>query len=94
MGLLSTRWEGEFEGHRIAVARNEIGRGFRIEWDDEVIASRTWSFLGLGELRGTAEHDGAPIEVGVVLSWESFSELDGACTLTVGGAQVPVTKIH
>jgi len=94
MGLFSTQWNAEFEGHALSVVRNELGRGFRIEWDGELIASRTWSFLGLGELRGTAVHNGGPVEVRVVLSWEGFSNMDGDCTLTVGETQVPVTQVR
>ncbi len=87
MGLLSTRWEGEHQGHTIVVARNEIGRGFKIEWDGEVIASRAFSFLGLGELAGTANIDDQPVEVKVVIS---LGGLDGTCTLTVGDEEIPM----
>ena len=31
MGLFSTQWNAEFEGHALSVVRNELGRGFRIE---------------------------------------------------------------
>jgi hypothetical protein len=88
MGLLSTRWEGEYEGRAIVVSRNEIGRGFQIEWDAEVIASRSWSFLGLGELQGTASIGDRPVEVKVTLSWGGFSEMDGKCTVTIDGKEL------
>lgn len=93
MGILATRWEGTHEGHAIVVSRNEIGRGFKIEWDGEVIASRSWSWIGLGELEGTAEAAGKPVDVKVALEWAGFKELDGRCTVTVNGDEIPMTHV-
>ena len=94
MGFLTTRWEAKFEGHNLTVTRNEIGRGFSIEWDGLEIARRSWTWIGLGELHGTAESDGKSHDVKVVLEWAGFAELDGKCTLTVDGTPVPATHIR
>jgi len=93
MGMLATRWEADYKGHAIIVSRNEIGRGFQVEWDGEVIASRSWSFFGLGELQGTANAQDEPVEVNVALRWGGFSELDGKCTVTVDGEDVAMTHV-
>jgi hypothetical protein len=94
MGLLSTRWEAKYDGHNITVTRNEVGRGFAVEWDGVEIARRSWSWIGLGELHGTAEVDGKHHDVKVALEWAGFSELDGKCTLWVDGAEIPVKHVR
>ena len=93
MGLLETRWEGTYEGHAVVVSRNEIGRGFKIEWDGEVIANRTWSWVGLGELEGTAKVAGEPVAVKATIRWAGFRELDGKCTVAVDGDEVALTHV-
>ncbi|MCB9592803.1 MAG: hypothetical protein H6719_08725 [Sandaracinaceae bacterium] len=93
MGLLKTRWETEHDGHALAVARDELTKGFVIEWDGVVIARRSWSWIGLGELHGTADVDGSPREIHVALEWGGLSALDGECTVTVDGEAVPMKKI-
>lgn len=93
MGLLGTRWEAQYEGHRLVVSRNELTRGFKIEWDGEEIASRVWSLLGLGELHGSAEAKGRPVDVHVKIYWGGFSELDGVCQITVDGKEIPVEHV-
>jgi hypothetical protein len=90
MGLFGTRWVAKYEGHDIAVARNEWTKGFAIEWDGVEIGRRRWSWIGLGELDATADIDGEEVEVHVELTW---SGLDGACTITVGGENVPTTQV-
>jgi len=87
MGLLATRWEAKYEGHNITVARNELTRGFSIEWDGHEIARRAWSFVGLGELHGSAELDGKPIDVHVQLGLGGGS-WDGSCTIKVNGTEL------
>lgn len=94
MGLLGTRWEAEYEGHRLAVNRNEVGRGFAIEWDGREIVRKSWSLLGLGRLQGSVEVDGKPVEIAIAIGWAGFSDLDGKCTMTVGGTEVPVRKVR
>jgi hypothetical protein len=97
MGLLNTRWEATYQGHSIVIARNELTKGFRIDWDGQELARRSWSFVGLGELHGTAEIDGKHIDVHVKLDWGDGPlkgiGTDGKCILTVGGHDVPVTHI-
>jgi hypothetical protein len=93
MGMLGTRWQARYEGHTIVVSRNEWTKGFKIEWDGEEIARRTWSLIGLGELNGTAEVEGKPVEVHVALEWGGLKQLDGTCTITVDGQEVPVQPV-
>jgi hypothetical protein len=81
MGLLKTRWEGSFDNHKIAVTRNEIGRGFKLEWDGVEIARRTWTWIGLGELHATAEVSGRDTDIRVAIEWGG---LNGKCTVTIG----------
>lgn len=93
MGILSTRWEGEHQGHRVAVVRNELTKGFAIEWDGEVIAERSWSWIGHGKLTATAELGGEPVEIRSALGWGgAWGGLAGKCTVHVGDAEVPMTR--
>lgn len=92
MGLLATRWEAEYEGHNITVSRNEVTRGFSLEWDGHEIARRAWSFVGLGELHGTAEFDGKQHDVHVVLSFGPGLLTDGTCTIKVDGKTIEDVK--
>lgn len=95
MGLLATRWEASYQGHNITVSRNEVLRGFTLEWDGRELARRTWSLVGLGELHATAELDGRSVEVHVSLELpDSIDELDGVCRLTVDGSAVPVRHVR
>jgi hypothetical protein len=93
MGILGTRWEAEHAGHSIVVSRNELTKGFSLEWDGTEIARRTWSLIGLGELHGSAESNGQPVEIHVAIRWGGLSELDGKCTVTVDGQEVPVRHV-
>ena len=91
MGIIATRWEAQLEGHHIVVSRNELTKGFKLEWDGQEIARRTWSWIGLGELRATVELHGQPVEVHVILD-ATLKDLgsDGQCRLLVDGEPVPV----
>ena len=101
MGILTTRWEATFEGHNLTVSRNEVGRGFSLEWDGRVIAERKWSFVGLGELHGSAEVGERHLDVRVTLTFPTrqqlsdggVAEMDGHCVITVDGAEIPVKHI-
>jgi hypothetical protein len=93
MGLLTTRWEAEHEGHNVTVSRNEVGRGFTLEWDGREIARRSWSFIGLGELHGSADHDGGHYEVQVSLEWGGGIN-DGICKITVDGKPLTVKHVR
>jgi hypothetical protein len=93
MGLLTTRWEADFENHHITVSRNEVGRGFSLEWDGREIARRAWSFVGLGELHATAELDGKQHDVRVSLEWGGKID-DGVCKISVDGKNLEVKHIR
>jgi hypothetical protein len=92
--MLETRWEAEHDGHNVVVTRNELGRGFKLEWDGVEIARRAWSFFGLGELHGTATSGDKHYDVRVALEWAGFSELNGSCTITVDGVEIPSTRVR
>ena len=72
------------------ISRSELTRGFQIEWDGEVIASRAWSFVGLGRLNGTANIDDRSVEVTVVIGLGGW---DGECSVTVDEDNVELTQI-
>lgn len=94
MGLLTSRWEAEFEGHRFVVRRNELTRGFSLLFDDREIARRVWSLVGLGELHGSAEiENGKHLEVKAVLTFGAPSEIDGHCSILVDGEDIPVAHV-
>lgn len=94
MGLLSTRWEAKYEDHNITVSRNEVTRGFSLEWDGQEIARRAWSFVGLGELHGTADVDGKHFDVHVALTFGEGILTDGKCEVKVNGTAVEVKHIR
>lgn len=97
MGLLGTRWEAKFDGHQVVVTRNELTRGFALAWDGQEIAHRTWSWVGLGELHGTADYGGKHAEVHVKLDAGDGPlkgiGTDGRCTITVNGTPLEVTHV-
>ena len=93
MGLLGTRWEAEFEGHQLVVSRNDLTKGFKLEWDGVDIAHRTWSLIGLGELHASAEARGRPVDVKVGIHWGGFSEMDGKCVITIDGQEISVRHV-
>ncbi len=94
MGILGTRWEAEFQGHKIVVSRNELTKGFSLEWDGDEIARRKWSLIGLGELHGSAEFEGRNHDVKVAIEWGGLSEMDGHCSITVDGTDIPVKHVR
>ena len=93
MGLLGTQWDAEFEGHKLVVSRNELTKGFKLEWDGVDIAHRRWSLVGLGELHTSAEASGRPVDVKVVIYWGGVSEMDGKCLITIDGTEIPVQHV-
>jgi hypothetical protein len=93
MGLLGTEWDAEFEGHKLVVSRNELTRGFKLEWDGEDIAHRRWSLVGLGELHASAEAKGRHVDVKVVIYWGGAAEMNGKCLITVDGKEIPVRHV-
>ena len=94
MGLFSTRWEGSFEGHNITVSRSELTKGFSIEWDGKEIARRSWSWIGLGELHGTAEVGDKHHAVHAKLDWGDGIGSNGSCDVSVDGTPVAVSNVR
>jgi hypothetical protein len=90
MGWLKTRWEGKYDHHHIVVERNELGRGFKLEWDGVELARRTWTWIGLGELHATANVGGTDTHVVVSIDWGG---LNGKCTVTVGDKPIVLELI-
>ena len=77
----------------MAVSRNELTKGFKLEWDGADIAHRTWSLVGLGELHASAEAKGRPVDVKVVIYWGGVSQMNGKCLISVDGKEIPVTLV-
>ncbi len=90
MGWLKTRWESSYEGHAIAVERNEVGRGFRLDWDGSEIARRSWTWIGLGELHASAELGDRHVEILVKIEWGG---INGTCTVIVDGNAVAMNLV-
>jgi hypothetical protein len=84
MGLFSTRWEAQYEGHNLTVSRNELTRGVVLEWDGREIA-RKRSFVGLAELR-TAPDGGPTVHVRV--------RPGSRCEISVDGTPVTVSRVQ
>jgi hypothetical protein len=93
MGFLGTQWEAEYEGHKLVVSRNELTRGFKLEWDGVDVAHRVWSLIGLGELHTSAKANGRDVDVKVVIHWGGVKELDGKCIILVDGREIPVKHV-
>jgi hypothetical protein len=87
MGLLASRWEASYEGHAIVVSRNEVTRGYKIEWDGKEIAHKSVSLIGLGEMQGTVEVQGRVLTVDVSL------DVGSECTVKVDGKPLAVTTV-
>jgi hypothetical protein len=87
MGILASRWEADYEGHRFTISRNEVTRGFRVEYDGRIVSKKRWSLVGLGELRGMIEHGGRELPVKVELT------LMSGCVLAVGGRRVATRTV-
>lgn len=93
MGFLGTEWDAEYDGHKLVVSRNELTRGFKLEWDGVDIAHRRWSLVGLGELHASAEAKGKEVAVKVVIYWGGVEEMDGKCLITIDGVEIPVRHV-
>jgi hypothetical protein len=86
MGLLHTSWKAEFQGHPIAVERSEVTRGITVSFDEQVIAKKAVTLIGLAELEGSAVVEGRPVPVHVSLN------LGSECVIRVDGQSVEVTR--
>jgi hypothetical protein len=98
MGLFSTRWEATYEGKTLVVKRNEFTRGFDLECDGVVLASKAMSLIGLGELEGTLTIDGGGFRevapgsgraIAIKVSIESGSE----CSIAADGQRLEVRHV-
>ena len=87
MGILETHWEGEFEGHRFTVHRNEVTKGFRLEYDGHLAAKKKWSLIGTGEIEGKIDHGGREVDVKLVIP--AFEQ----AKLFVGGTPVTLKQV-
>lgn len=92
--MLETRWEADYAGHKLAMTRTEITKGFALAWDGVDIAQQRWSWFGLGELRGSAQVEGKAVQVLAALRWGGITELRGKCTITVDGNPLAVRHVH
>lgn len=90
MGLLSNRWEAEWEGVAFTVHRNELTKGFSLEVNGRVVDEKTWSLVGIGTLTGTFEHGGRSVRVEVELP---LAFTGPNCHLKVDGTEIPVRQV-
>jgi hypothetical protein len=83
MGLFHTRWEAKHEGVTLTVARNEFTRGYRLECDGCVVASKRWSLVGLGDLYGSIRIGGrqTPVHVELTIPRDCRIQVDGKVIL-------------
>jgi hypothetical protein len=91
MGLFSTHWRGEFEGHTIEVVRKWGGHEFELHIDCKTVASAA-SLANMGErkLEGTLDHAGATLAVHAVGTQGAFTE---RATVVVGERTIEMKKI-
>jgi hypothetical protein len=91
MGLFSTQWLGEFEGHKIEVVRKWGGHEFELQIDGKTVASAS-SMVNMGErkLEGTLEHGGRSIPVHAVGKQGAFTE---GATVAVGERPIEMKKV-
>src|SRR5262249_21377744 len=91
MGLFSTHWRGEFEGHTIEVVRRWGGHEFELQIDGKTVASAA-SLVNMGErkLEGTLEHDGRTLPVHAVGTQGAFTE---GAAVVVGDRPIEMKKV-
>jgi len=91
MGLFSTHWLGEYEGHKIEVVRRTSWNKFELLIDDRR-ADLAKSLVNVGEhrLEGTIHHGGVDIPVHAVGTQGAFTE---GCTVVVGDRTIAMKKI-
>ncbi|MBX3129856.1 MAG: hypothetical protein KF718_24280 [Polyangiaceae bacterium] len=90
MGLLSSRWEADWDGVHITVHRNEVTKGFSVEADGRTLDEKSWSLIGVGELQGTLEKDGREVNVWVELP---LAFRNPKCFVRVDGKEIAVKQV-
>ncbi len=90
MGILESKWEAEFQGHRFLVSRTELTRGFKLEYDGTLVDKKSWSLIGVGDLDGTIEVDGKNVPVKVTLTGRLPFSKEQECEIWVDGKPIPV----
>ena len=84
MGMLKSRWEADYQGHRFTVTRTELTRGFKLEYDGRLVDKKSWSLIGVGELDGTIETAGKTVPVHVALGYTRVDFVEGGSLATEG----------
>lgn len=87
VGLLETRWAATYRDHLVTVTRNEMSRGFALEWDGRPVAVKRWCLVGIGTISGEVDLDGGPVAVSAELTAGS------KCTLIVGDESVDCRRV-
>ena len=65
-----------------------------VEWDGRELVRRSWSWVGLGELHGTAEEAGKHHDVRAVLDRGDGVGTDGSCSVTVDGRAIELVHVR
>jgi hypothetical protein len=91
MGLFSTHWRGDYEGHAIEVVRKWGGHEFELQIDGKTVASAA-SVVNMGDrkLEGSIEHEGQSLPVHAVGTQGAFTE---GVTVVVGSTPIEMKKI-
>lgn len=91
MGLLSKRWEAEFEGHVIAVERGWTTHGYKLLIDEETV-DEVWADINMGirELKGSLVHENTEHSLFVLCRVGAITE---KLTITVDDRELPVKKV-
>ena len=90
VGLFATRWEADYDGQTFVVDRDEVTKGLTVSFGGVVIAKKTWSLIGLGELEGNVRHGESQLPVRVKVGWGGFH---GQCAITVAGQDLQVRRV-
>jgi len=94
MGLLTSRWEADYEGHHFTVTRTELTRGFKLEYDGRLVDKHSWSLVGIGELEGTIEAGGRALRVHATLFGRLPFSNEQECEIEVDGTKIPVRTVE
>ncbi len=90
MGLLRTRWEASYSGHKITVHRNEVTKGFSLEVDGIEVGRKGWSLVGVGTIKGSFSSGERRVPITAELK---FSLRKAVCVVSVDGSPIDILQV-